>query len=189
MKLFVWFTLFLCGQSLRPSRLPNGKIKKYVSSEFRPQDIQVIGYAGASIISKNWLENIMAHMIHQEKKMKKDRSIHFGDNNDLHIIVKINELENYIQEHRRPSDFYLAWIPKCVYGSKDVLFIVVCENVDTHCVIKQVIQSPFWSSEQIESNELKLTLEAFANSKLDLDYLYKHDLRYKLAWATWNLNQ
>ena len=83
----------------------------------------------------------------------------------------------------------MAWVPKCIYGSKDVLFIVVCENVDTRCVIKQVIQSPFWSSEQIESNELKLTLEAFANSKLDLDYLYKHDLRYKLAWATWNLSQ
>jgi len=189
MRFFTLFTLFLCGQSLRPSRLPNGKIKKYVSSENRCEDIQVIGHSKASLISKNWLENIMTHMIHQEQKMKKDRSIHFGDNNDLHIIVKINELENYIQEHRHPFDFYLAWMPKCIYGSKDILFLVVCEKTTKSCVVKQVIQSPFWSPEQIESNELRLSLEAFADSNLDLDYLYQNDLRYKLAWATWNLNQ
>ena len=41
-------------------------------------------------------------------------------------------------------------------------------------------------------HELKLALieqnERNNCTKINLDYLYEQDLRYKLAWATWNLN-
>ena len=54
------------------------------------------------------------------------------------------------------------------------------------------MQSPFWDQDQIDSNELRLALidqnERNNCTKINLEYLYEQDLRYKLAWATWNLN-
>ena len=56
--------------------------------------------------------------------------------------------------------------------------------------ISQLIHSPYWSPEQIESKELKNSLIDFTvngNFTINLDKLYEEDLRYKLVWSTWNL--
>ena len=100
------------------------------------------------------------------------------------IIKRINELEQYIQENRKPNDYYIAWIPKCVNGSKDILFLVVCQQKKEKFCVKQLIQSPFWSPDQIESTQLKLSLEGMSEY-IDMSELYENDIRYKLAWSTW----
>lgn len=180
--------LFLCGlfsvSSLKPSHLPDGNLKKYISNPNPQEDLIMIGHEKASLISKNWLDNIMTHIISRERNKK---FVDYRDNSDLHIIMKINELENYIQENRKPNDYYMAWMPKCIYGSKDVLFLVICQdNINGFCV-KRIIQSPFWSPDQIESTQLKLSLEGMSEF-VDMSEFYEIDYRYKLAWSTWNIN-
>ena len=84
-------------------------------------------------------------------------------------------------------------MPNCIYGRNDVLFIIVAsiDNVLKEFIIKHIVQSPYWEPEQIDSNELRLALmdQNIKNNcnTTNFDYLYDHDLRFKLAWATWNL--
>jgi len=111
---------------------------------------------------------------------------YYNEHPDLHIINRINQLEHYIQENRKQNDYYLAWMPKCKYGSKDVLFLIVCQTTNTGFYVKHVIPSPYWSPDQIGSCELKRALESL-NSSIDFTVLYDTDMRYKLAWSTWNI--
>lgn len=179
-----FFYLFLFTvRALTPGHLPNGKLKKYISSDNPHEDLVMIGHSKASLISKHWLDNILTHLIAREKNK---RFISYRDNPDLHIIMKVNELENYIQENRKPNDYYMAWMPKCIYGSKDVLFLVVCQDKTNGFCVKRIIQSPFWSPDQIQSTELKTALESMSQH-VDMTDLYYYDPRYELAWSTWFL--
>lgn len=170
-------------EALMPSNLPGGKIKKYVSNINSKEDIKLIDYRTSSIISRNWLENILNYEIQKKIKMKLNTN---HDNHDNHIIMKINQLEGLIQDDN--EYIYLEWTPKCIYGSKDVLFLIVCENKNDIYNIKLIIQSPFWSQEQIKSQLLKEALCNYTNNQINLNELYDNDIRYKLSWSTWNLN-
>ena len=193
--------------SLTPKRLPNGKQYKYTSNKYSPSsDLKVIKPSQAALISRNWLQNIVAHMFSSHNQKKLNRG--FSENNmfeydDLHIITNINKLESYIHDSYEEkfkmkknflSRIFLAWMPESLHGTKDALFIIVVEiNSETkEFIICHLVQSPFWDPAQIDSNELKVALEN-QNEKqncttINLEYLYENDLRYKLAWATWNLN-
>ena len=162
--------------ALMPSKLPGGKLKKYIPNNDLKEDIVLIDYLRASIISRNWLENILRY---------DNYGIVTNDNHDIHIIMKINDLETLIQDNK--EYVYLSWMPKCVYGSKDILFIIVCEHVNDLFNIKLVIQSPFWSHDQIKSQMLKDALCNYTNNKINLNELYDNDIRYKLSWSTWSL--
>ena len=52
-----------------------------------------------------------------------------------------------------------------------------------------IIQSPFWDEEQIQSVYLKKSLidqnNAANMTNINFDYLYQDNLRFKLAWDTW----
>mgnify|MGYP003325268642 FL=1 len=79
------------------------------------------------------------------------------------------------------------------YGRNDTLFIIVA-TIDAEKKefgIRHMVQSPFWDPEQIDSDKLRLALldqnDKNNCTSINLEYLYEHDLRYKLAWATWNL--
>ena len=195
------------SSTLMPSKNPNGSIRRYISSVPSHKDLYKINSSQASLITKNWLENIVVTIFEKEKKKldekleKKnkpkekqfDMSKSLFEIEDAHIVTSINQLEDYIQNHRQEKDVYMCWKPKSLSGIQSVLFIIVAEiNTEEKIFsIKQLVQSPFWSPEQIESNKLK---EALINmnqinncTKLDMSYLYEHDLRYRLAWATWNL--
>lgn len=179
MKLYKW--LYICHlfvHALNPSHLPNGK-KTYVSRNPPHEDLIVITPSKASFVSKHWLANIINDMMTRNKH-------YYNEHPDLHIIHQINQLEHYIQENRKQNDHYLAWMPKCNSGSKDVLFIIVCQTNKTGCYVKLVIPSPYWSPDQIKSCELKRSLESL-NSSMNFTILYDTDIRYKLAWSTWNL--
>ena len=192
---------------LNPKKLPNGKSYKYIANKLSPSnDLKVIEPSQAAIISRNWLQNIIADMFSStnQKRLKDD----FNDNNlvnydDLHIVTNINKLESYIHSSyeekfkNKKKDIlllFLAWMPESTHGRKDALFIIVVEidSQKKEFIIRHLVQSPFWEPSQIDSNELRLALEN-QNEKqncttINLDYLYENDLRYKLAWATWNLN-
>ena len=202
-KGLVILTLWCNVTSLMPKRLPNGKPYKYTANqEDRTSDLKVIKPGQASLISRNWLENIVVDVFNRENKrlINQDFSATgMYDYDELHIVTTINRLETYIQESyqlkgKEKSYLFLSWMPKGVYGRTESLFIIVAEinKKDKEFIIKHLVQSPFWEPSQIDSNELRLALieqnDRNNCTTINLEYLYDQDLRYKLAWATWNLN-
>ena len=189
--------------ALMPKRLPNGKPYKYIANkEHRSNDLKVIKPGQASLISRNWLQNIVADLFNRESKKlinKEFTKTGMYNYDELHIVSSINKLESYIQESynaqgKDKAHLFLAWMPKGMYGREEALFIIVAEIApkEQEFIIKHLVQSPFWDQDQIDSNELRLALidqnERNNCTRINLDYLYEQDLRYKLAWATWNLN-
>lgn len=205
-RLLFFLLLFFSytGTSLTPSRLPNGKLRTFISSIPPSNDLYKINYSQASLISKNWLQNIVVASVQREKNKIEKRIKNKSKNKELssglfeiedaHIVTSINQLEGYIQQHRSPQDIYMCWKPKSNEGIQSVLFIIVAEVDKENKIfsIKQLVPSPFWSPEQIESNELKKALIHMNDinncTEIDMNYLYQHDLRYRLAWATWRLD-
>lgn len=204
LSFFILLFFSYMGSSLTPGRLPNGKLKTFISSIPPSKDLHKINYSQASLITKNWLQNIVVASVQREKNKlekriknkSKDKQISSGlfEMEDAHIVTSINQLEGYIQKHRAPQDIYMCWKPKSNEGIQSVLFIIVAEvdKENKKFSIKQLVPSPFWSPEQIESNELKKALIDMNDinncTEIDMNYLYQHDLRYRLAWATWRLD-
>ena len=202
-RLYKLFPFFYMGFALTPHKTPDGNIRKYLPSVPAHKDLYKISSSKASLISKNWLENIVVTIFEKERKklddnIKKkikpfDMSKGLFELEDAHIVTSINQLEDYIQNHRQETDVYMCWKPKSINGIEAILFIVVAEIDKENQIfsIKQLVQSPFWSPEQISSRKLKdalINMNQVNNcTKIDMSYLYRNDLRYKLAWATWNL--
>ncbi len=172
--------------------------RKYFSNKFPYKDLNKVDASQASFISKQWMDSIIKEI--QQKYENQDEYIsqylpgELMNLSDNHIIHSINTLEEYITEHRSQNDIYLIWMPATEKKVKTPLFIVVGEFNPTNQEfnIKHLVQSPSWDPAQIESNELKLCLESYTTKKLNadhinLEFLYEHDLRYKLAWVTWML--
>lgn len=202
-RLIRLFPLFFIGFALVQNNPPGGNIKKFISSVPAHKDLYKISSSKASLISKNWLQNIVVTIFQKQRKKIDERMTQKSKDFDMskalfeledaHIVTSINQLEDYIQNHRQETDVYMCWKPKSIRGIEEILFIVVAEiDIENQIFsIKQLVQSPFWSPEQISSSKLK---EALINmnqvnncTKIDMNYLYRHDLRYRLAWATWSL--
>lgn len=191
--------------SLKPHQFPNGKLIKFSVDNHAPRnDLIKIEPGKASIITRNWLENIILEVMNNEKhdslknKNFKKRNIFEYDN--LHIVSNINQLEGHIQEtFKTPkddeSDLFLAWYPNGNHGRKEILFIIFLRLYleQKELVVKEIVQSPFWDPIHIDSNYLKLALEDLnaqnESVTLVLDQLYESDIRFKLAWSTWNLDK
>ncbi len=172
----------------------NGFNTKYIPNKKPELDLELLAPSQALRISKSWMQNIIEDYIDC-------KNINFGDKlenksypmiTDFHILDSINSLEKIIIEDN-VNDLFFAWIPETELSYHQVLFLIVAENCTSEFKIKMLVQSPFWSPSQIESVHLKNSLTeisilyGFAN--IDLEFLYKHDLRTKLAWSTWNLNK
>lgn len=202
LSLFFILVSFPFIYTLNPKKLPNGKPLKYVANKQSPSsDLELISPTQASLITKNWMENIVVSVFNEENKKLQEKTFsskNIFDYDDLHIVTNINQLEQYIQDSYTQSytdkkTLFLAWSPKEIHGQNNILFIIVAYILiqEREFVIRHLVQSPFWDPSQIDSNELKLALED-QNCKnnctsINLDYLYENDLRYKLAWAVWNL--
>ena len=193
------FTIFIAFisycYSLQPNKLPNGSIKKFIPNKIdKSNDLQLITPPKASLIAKNWLQNIIADYFEKQKTIKSINYINSVKIDDIHIVTAINSFDNYIKDHKSKNDIYLAWKPKSIHGIDEVLFLIAIE-IDQKkrlFTVKQLIQSPFWLPEQIESCHLKEALIKQNNKNnytdINLDYLYENDLRFKLAWSNWHLN-
>ena len=135
MKLFVAlaFFYFIPSICLNPKRLPNGKMYTYKANKLSPaSDLKVISSGQASLITKNWLQNIVSDIFHRENKKLQEKQ--FSQNNifdydDLHIVTNINKLESYIQESYQDTKgkktHFLSWMPEGVHVRTEVLFIIV----------------------------------------------------------------
>ena len=173
----------------------SGKFRTYTSNKNPYKDLTRISPSQASFISKRWLENMIVEITQEEKNDKKLERLprKLFDLEKAHIVTNINQLEDYIANHRSVVDMYLSWMPLSTKNIKTPLFIIVGEMDNTNKIfsIKQLVQSPDWDNRQISSEELKNALidytSQFESTTIDLTYLFEHDLRYKLSWATWNL--
>ena len=185
--LFLFLILNNCN-CLTPGSLPNGNIKKYIpNNEFPHEDLRIIQTKKAMLITNNWLENIINNILADELVTLK----FFKETEDTHIITKIKNLDKKIKNNSNNLEhILLVWMPKCKYGSDDVLSIIYIEFNDKNFNVCQVIPSPFWNSEQIKSIELKKSLLNFGknNTKVvNFNELFENDFRYKLSWSTWDI--
>tara|TARA_Y100000992_G_C21116805_1_gene419928 strand:+ start:113 stop:721 length:609 start_codon:yes stop_codon:yes gene_type:complete len=158
-------------------------------------DLTRISPSVASVISKQWLDNIISDVwstYNNDYKLEKIPN-KLLELQNMYIVKSINNLENYITDHRNFNDIYLSWMPASYKNNKIELFIVAGQ-LDTYnniFVINQIVQSPLWDNRQIPSYKLKDALLDFTkeleSSTIDLSPLYDHDIRYKLSWSTWCL--
>ena len=200
--LLLFNILYVCS-SLKPHQFPNGKLVKFSSDKLAPRnDLTRIEPGKASVITRNWLENIILEVMNNEKhdslKNKNFKKKNIFEYDNLHIVSHINQLEGHIQEtFRTPEanqlDLFLAWNPKGNHGRKEILFIIFLKLYldKRELVVKEIVQSPFWDPIHIDSNYLRLALEDLnaqnKNINLILEQLYENDIRFRLAWSTWNL--
>jgi hypothetical protein len=107
-------------------------------------------------------------------------------NEDVYVLNKIDELMGLTA--KKNNYIYMSWTPSSVID--EVLFIIVGETMSDkkEFVIKLIVQSPFWDSKQISSENLKYAIEdliyGIDNVSLNMTYIYDNDLRYKLSWLT-----
>ena len=76
-------------------------------------------------------------------------------------------------------------MPRGLYGTKEVLYLIEIEKNDSNLNVKRLIQSPFWNSEQINSKKLKKSLLIYGiknKMNINFDILYLNDIRHKLSW-------
>lgn len=200
-NIVIFMTLVTNILGLMPKKLPNGKILKFEANQKSLiNDLQNIKPGQASLITRNWLENIVLDITN--KKNNKDRNLkknYFFEYDDLHIVSSINKLESCIQESYNKNEgdssyLFLAWTPMGIHGRTETLFIILVKLFIKEKIfsIEHLVQSPYWIPEQINSNILKesLILQNKENNctSINFDNLYNNNIRYKLSWDTWNLD-
>tara|TARA_B110001450_G_C17575675_1_gene462705 strand:+ start:246 stop:818 length:573 start_codon:yes stop_codon:yes gene_type:complete len=179
-KFFLAFWLSVPSSiGLQPGKLPSGKERVYKYNRCNPElDIKKITLNEASFVSRHWLNNIL-----QPKRICQE---------DALIIEKINSLEKFIQEQftdNREVEFqYLAWTPQGI--TQDILFIIVVETTENENILKMLINSPFWESNQINTECLLESLCCFSNvtgKKLEINSFLSNNVRYKLIWRDFKI--
>ena len=75
----------------------NNNYRKYKENLNPGKDLTKITHSQASLISKNWLENILIEINSQNKGELPSKLFELQD---AHIVSGINQLENYINYHR-----------------------------------------------------------------------------------------
>ena len=180
-----------CGGvwGLMPKKMPNGGARKFLPNVEEPRhDLLLISAGSASLITKNWMQNILLDVM-TRRRAKEFTSVGEFVYDDLHIMSAIQQLQKEIDFSQKKSSktwsdvmnvvdsnaLYFAWKPKSREGFNEVLFIVVATVVEEvsesesesggevrevhyYLDIKNVIQSPFWDEEQIPSIYLKQSL-------------------------------
>lgn len=204
MRILIPLILLLgLSSALIPKRLPNGMSRKFIPNINEPRkDLKLISPAQASIITKNWLSNIVLDIANKKNKSDLNRGLEYDD---LHIVTNINKLNMIIDDAQNKlvnewtnminnynySVLIFAYNPKGLQGINEVLFLVIAklDRENKELKIKNIIQSPFWDEEQINSINLKKSLidqNDYTNmTSISFDYLYDDNHRFKLAWDTW----
>lgn len=198
-KMLTLYTGIIHGvYCLMPHHFPNGKLIKFTPNNLVPKnDLVYLEPRKAALISTNWMTNIMHHTQSKElgRQFKSKNMINYEN---INVVADISQLINQekIHDHalRNTSVFLLGWNPLGNHGRREILFIVYCKinKIDKRIIISQLIQSPFWCPDAIESINLKHSLEDLCNSiegyEVYLDEMYLKNNKLKLNWETWNLN-
>lgn len=201
MKSLYFFLLISLINGLNIHQFPNGQPIKFKIDDANPRnDLKNIEQGSAKIISKYWLENIIVDIVNNRReidaKFKKNNLFQY---NQMHIINNINKLHSdakYMKNSKtinKTSILYLSWEPQGQHGKTEVLFLVVLKILldKKEIIVKQIVQSPFWDTENIQSIYLKKALEDITSEnqhvKINFDHLYDTEPRYKLSWNNWEL--
>ena len=180
---------------LLPKKLPNGNSRKFIPNKYNPRnDLKLKNENSVSLITTNWVNNIVLHLVNNKKKYKNN----ILEYDDLHIVTSINNMKKDIEfidkENKNISLLYFSWEPECIQGFQESLFIVIAKlDLEKKIInIDNIIQSPFWDSEQIDSIYLKYSLidqnDSINKTNISFIPLYQNNIRYKLSWETWYLD-
>jgi len=156
--------------ALIPGKLPNGELRHYSANKDSPSsDLYAVRDTEACIIAQHWLNNIVAQPnVPQE---------------DAHIVERIEKLHEFVEANDDEHYIYLLWMPNGVL--RDVLFIALL-RIDKDIAVSLLVPSPYWDSPQIGSYKLKQALQHLADEAkqpLNLETLYKNDVRFRLSWS------
>ena len=202
-KYCIIFPMLTSVKSLIPHHFPNGQLVTFKSNIKIPRsDLIILEPKKASVVTTNWITNIIHHRSNEVIKTEdindyKNRDILNYDH--LNVVAEITTLLNKETNLKydkliNSTSLLLGWYPEGNHGRNEILFIIYCKinSKIKELKILQLIQSPFWSPNSIESSYLKSSLEdlckSIDNYSLNLEHLYRKDLRYRLAWSTWNLD-
>ncbi len=164
-------------------------------------EIKILNNQQVDLITNNWRQNIINHLrlSHYENiDFKRFDSNYYYipdevDNTDQEIILNKLLLLDKFLDNNKQEYMFIGWTPteKNSDTNKFLLQLVLL-SPDYHqkkINIIQIIDSPFWDSDQISSLELKESLEQFIKTykkfnyfSIDYNNLYQQNLRYKLEW-------
>lgn len=169
-------------------------------------EIRILNKQQVDIITNNWRQNIINNLRLSNYKNLDFKQLEYDndfnqdnqtDNSNQEIILnKLILLDSYLSNNQ--EFMFIGWTPteKKSDTNKFMLQLVLL-SPDIHekkLRIIQIIDSPFWNSDQISSLELKSSLEEFIKNykrfnyyTLDFDNLYEQNLRYKLEWRDFPL--
>ena len=126
-----------------PKKMPNGEGRRFLPNLDAPrEDLQLISAGSASLISRNWMQNILLDVMTQ-KRTKGLSSVGEFAYDDLHIMSAIQELQKDIEFSQKKlskswtdvinvvdgNALYFAWKPRSREGINEVLFIVIVSVV------------------------------------------------------------
>lgn len=84
-----------------PKKLPDGSSRKFIPNVKEPRkDITVVSAGTASLISKNWMQNILLDVMCRRRSRNLTKTGEFVYD-DLHIMSAIQELQNDIEESQK----------------------------------------------------------------------------------------
>lgn len=144
-SLFFLFCFLFCGGvgGLMPKKMPNGEGRRFLPNLDAPrEDLQLISAGSASLISRNWMQNILLDVMTQ-RRAKGLSSVGEFVYDDLHIMSAIQELQKDIEFSQKKlskswtdvinvvdgNALYFAWKPRSREGINEVLFIVIVSVV------------------------------------------------------------
>jgi protein involved in sex pheromone biosynthesis len=181
MRIIILYFLFSKINCFIPS---NNKNKKFKMSKSPEEDLKIIVPKQAISISDNWLNNIILYIVNRSKE-KLDKNLHEVNNiNDYEESFFVHNLI-YFKGNITDTNIYMSWMPRGLYGTKEVLYLIEIEKNDSNLNVKRLIQSPFWNSQQINSKKLKKSLIIYGiknKMNINFDILYLNDIRHKLSW-------
>ncbi len=170
--------------------------KIYKTSKLPQTDLKVISAQQTNFIKSQWYNKIMEDIeIQQKDSWDNCKDPLAWANNQKKtlesnpILKHINTLESYFQGPKKDSLLYLAWMPQEINTkiSKDILSLIICDSDDYNIYLKCIIPNPSWSSENIDSCELKKALYSLEtkNQILNVTQFFDNpsNIRYKLDWS------
>lgn len=168
----------------------------YQTSKLPQTDLKVINAQQTNIIKSQWynelMEDIQISQIDSWENSNDPLAWASNQKKTLEsnpILKHINKLESFFQSSKKDSLLYLAWMPQEINTklSKDILSLIICDTDEANIYLKCIIPNPAWTSDNIQSTELKKCLYALETKKqiINVTYFFNdpQNVRYKLEWT------
>ncbi len=168
----------------------------YQTSKLPQTDLKVINAQQTNIIKSQWYNELMEDIQISQKDSWENSNdpLAWASNQKKTlesnpILKHINKLESFFQSSKKDSLLYLAWMPQEINTklSKDILSLIICDTDEANIYLKCIIPNPAWTSDNIQSTELKKCLYALETKKqiINVTYFFNdpQNVRYKLEWT------